>query len=159
MAALEITNNPNVNSKRKKSRSALLTTKQTYLWAALLAHVAESAPNVTSENVISAATVRGLSRNDIKRVYEEFSSTYESEETTKRSAPDVLGATIRALGLNVTTHQLTNSAKAAYESLLRKGLIEDPLEILVGGIAVAVVGLLPVSFTRRRRPGSRFRRN
>jgi hypothetical protein len=36
---------------------------------------------------------------------------------------------------------------------MKKRLIEDPLEILIGGTMLAVVGLLPTGFTRKTKEG------
>ncbi len=48
---------------------------------------------------------------------------------------------------------LMQSCDHTYRRLISRGLIEDPVPIVVGGIAMVVVGLIPVSFTRQTETG------
>ncbi|HKV77401.1 MAG TPA: hypothetical protein VJP02_04640 [Candidatus Sulfotelmatobacter sp.] len=152
IAVLQMTNNPDSKAKPKKSQPVVLTTKQSYLWAAFLAFVAEKYPGISPEQIALTVATRGLSPEFIRRAYRDFDMEHETETV---SALKILQATMAALKIESSPRLFAEHAKSAYDSLVRKGLIEDPLEIMVGGIAVAVLGLLPFSFTQKTKAGQK----
>jgi hypothetical protein len=119
------------------------------------AFVAEKHPEIGPEDVINAISIGARTRQVLRNFYNELPPVGRgsSEDAPPRIIPDVLGATIETLQLSVSQLELAHSARLAYETLTRKGLIQDPLEILVGGLLVGVMGLVPVSFTSRTKAG------
>ncbi len=153
MAVLELSNDPK-GKVDSANWAVTVTTKEAYVWGTLLAHVAEYHPHIDVADVVRAAVGKNPK---IKEFYQEFPRT-EYEKETKASHgslpyPDALGQAVLNLRLNTTTDQLVAAAESSYKSLLRKGLIEDPLEILAGGVLISVVGLVPTSFTQKTKEG------
>jgi hypothetical protein len=153
MAVLELSNDP--KNKTDPARGGVtVTTKEAYVWGALLAHVAENHPEIAAADVIRAAI--GKNRKQIKRYYADFPPLGHEKVNVSSdfpAVPDALGLAISNLKLNTNFDKLAASAEASYKSLLRKGLIEDPLEILAGGILFSVIGLVPTSFTQKTKEG------
>lgn len=54
-AVLEMTNNPQVKSKFGRTETVTVTSKEAYVWAALMAHVAENEPAIGANEIIRAA--------------------------------------------------------------------------------------------------------
>jgi hypothetical protein len=153
LAVLEMTNDPKVKSKAR-GKTVTVTSKEAYVWAALMAHVAEKAPQIGADEVVRAALA--APPHAIKNYYRAFPlGAIEMVAPTANwgMTPDVLGLTIKKLGLQTTTKDVVHSASSSYYSLTKKGLIEDPVEILVGATVIAVLGLLPVGFTRKTKEG------
>ena len=154
LAVLEMSNDPKVKTKTRGTRTVTVTSKEAYIWAALMAHVAEKAPHIGASEVMRAAL--GPSPRRIKDYYRKFSLQADEiglPTQNPESTPNSLASAIKTLGLKITAHEVVASAKNSYESLMRKGLIEDPVEILVGGIVFAVLGMLPTGFTRKTKEG------
>jgi hypothetical protein len=120
-----------------------------------MAHVAENEPAIGANEIIRAAL--GGQARQIKNYYRNF--PYEVFETgtptlNQEIAPDLLGSVIKTLGLKITIPQLVQSARKSYQSLTRRGLIEDPVEIWIApGVLLAVMGMLPTGFTRKTKEG------
>jgi hypothetical protein len=136
--------------------SVMVTTKEAYTWAALMAHIADKHPEIRPEDLVGAATSGTTIRRNIKYFYKEFPLVgYERGQPmlNRQVTPDPLEAVIGALHMDITPSDLIDSARNAYASLTKKGLIEDPIEILVGGVLLAAMGILPVSFTRKTKEG------
>ena len=153
MAVLELSNDR--KNKPDPARGVVtVTTKEAYVWGALLAHVAENHPDLAVADVVRAATARH--RKQIQRYYADFPPLgYEKVNATSDypPIPDALGQAISNLRLTTSLEKLKAAAEASYKSLLRKGLIEDPIEILAGGILFSVIGLIPTSFTQKTKEG------
>jgi hypothetical protein len=151
MAVLELSNDPK-GKVDSASGAVTVTTKEAYVWGALLAHVAEYHPDIDVTDIVRAA----IGKNpEIKAFYEEFPRTGYEKESNKSPMlpPDAFGQAVSKLKLSTTADKLVASAESSYKSLLRKGLIEDPLEILAGGVLVSVLGLIPTSFTQKTKQG------
>ncbi len=154
LAILEMTNDPKIKTDSDRTPSIMATTKEAYIWAALIAHLAKHKPEVRPEDLIQAAT--GLPvRKRIKQFYRYFPIVaYEAAPILNvETMPDPLQAVIHEFQLNTTPMDLIRSASQAYESLTQKGLIEDPIEILAGGFLLAAMGVLPISFTKKTKEG------
>jgi hypothetical protein len=154
LAILEMSNDPKVKSTTRKTKTATVTSKEAYIWAALMAHVAEKAPLIGANEVIRAAL--GPSTLRIKDYYRNF--PFQADEIglpTQNSelTPVSLESAIKTLGLKISAQEVLESARNSYQSPMKKGLIEDPVEILVGGAVLAVLGLLPTGFTRKTKEG------
>jgi hypothetical protein len=155
LALLEMTNDPKIKAGSGRVPSVMLTTKEAYLWAALMAHIAAHERNIRPKDLVRAATGVQI-RKRIKQFYRYFPITAYKEGPVKegpvynpQTMADPLQAVIRELKLDVSPDNLVRSANDAYEALMRKGLIEDPIEMLVGGVLMAAMGLVPVSFTQK----------
>ena len=155
IAVLELTNDPKVKS---KSSSVMVTAKDVYVWAALMAHVAEKHPEITPEQLLHAATAAPAIRKTIKRFYKGLPVTAPNSTESYVDPPDGVSSAIATLRLTIKFDELAQSAKTAYTALARKGWIEDPVEILAAGVAFAVMGLVPVSFTQKTKEGRRISR-
>jgi hypothetical protein len=136
-AILELTNEPKLHVSRRARRLSqpqLLTTKEAYVWAAMIAYAAEtdalSAEQV--ENLIRSG--KAVDPNDFLQVLHQGSQSAESRA-------------------ELTPASLSETVSRAYHALVDRGLIEDPPIALVGGIAILVLGWLPVSFTKKTTEG------
>jgi hypothetical protein len=125
---LELTNDPDMSVSRLARRShdpQLLTTKDAYIWAVILA---------------DAAVRDTISEEGVRRLV-----------ASRELRPELL---LRAIGdpsenVAVTFQALTNRVNEAYRSLVERGLIEDPPIVFIGGIAISVLGWIPFSFTKK----------
>jgi hypothetical protein len=153
LAVLEMTND---GKDPTKSGSGMVTSKEAYVWAALMAHVVENRPEVTPEQLILAATSEPNIRRNLKFFYNQFPMGFGDHETAAIFPPDVIGTAIRSLHLEVKPLELTQSARVAYSTLVKRGWIEDPVEILVAGAWLSVMGFVPVSFTQKTKEGRKI---
>lgn len=69
-AVLEMTNDPKAKSKVSRTESETVTSKEAYVWAALMAHVAQNEPGIGADEIVRAAL--GRSRRQIKDYYRNF---------------------------------------------------------------------------------------
>ena len=69
-AVLEMTNDPKAKSKVSHTESETVTSKEAYVWAALMAHVAQNEPGIGADEIVRAAL--GRSRRQIKDYYRNF---------------------------------------------------------------------------------------
>jgi len=154
LALLEFTNGSATCGAVKQR--LLVTSKEAYLWAAFIAKYVESRPRVTSETFERA----------IREVLDEFANLTRTDtsgfEASASEATYVLliSSFAQKLGLNVEFSDLQQSARGAYESLVKRGLIEDPFFLTptllqaVGSVphlqslGIAVLGLIPIEFGR-----------
>lgn len=154
LAILEMTNDPKVKTSRRGGEAITITSKEAYIWAALMAHVAELAPQTDAIEFVSAALKPSARR--IKHYYGKF--PYNADSIGLPSEHSDFGlvsleSAIKKFGLKTSLREVVESARKSYSTLMKKRLIEDPLEILIGGTMLAVVGLLPTGFTRKTKEG------
>jgi hypothetical protein len=69
LAVLEMTND---KKEMEQSASLMVTSKEAYVWAAFMAHVAEKHPQITAEQLIAAATSGPDVRSSLKFFYTGF---------------------------------------------------------------------------------------
>jgi hypothetical protein len=140
----------------------ILTTKSTYLWSAAIALLVEHT-EFDETKVIDAYTA---ALQQIKRrppfALQLDSTPNFTLDTTSLTGSIILQSFMRKLQpedreqrLYSRIHEL---AAQSYESLLQRGLVEDPAFMHLAGWVVAVVGLLPYSFTSRTQKGGRVYR-
>lgn len=152
LAVLEMTNDAAVRVPPFRPRRALVTSKEAYYWAALLAFLAEST-EITPEQLVNAVkSVFGIPLThpelpslgpDQVRTFEEFAEVWAR-------------AVFRSLRIEANPEILRGFARqalSAYGSLVMKGLVEDPPVVILSGIAVVVLGLIPVGFTKKTKNG------
>lgn len=128
-----------------------LTTKESYLWGMFLAGLAEREPPIQPSQLIN--TIHEEMR--IKQVEQLLPSglmiDYSHGSLLKRVAEQLLSP--RPQNIDEWFEGLMKNTDQAYKELLAKGLIEDPLAIMLGGVAVTILGMIPVSFTRQTKSG------
>lgn len=152
LAVLEMTNDPKT---KDDSGRVIVTEKAVYLWAALLVHIAKTHPEITLEQIIRTATQGSNIRGSIKSFYKE-SPVGRGDTKTQVIRPDPINAVIASLHIDINQSSLQRDADVAYSSLVRRGWIEDPVEIIAGGLVFAVMGVIPVSFTQKTKEGRRI---
>jgi hypothetical protein len=151
LAMLEFTNGS--ASSNVFDQQLLLTSKESYLWAAFIALCAES-KNVTREQFESAA--RGM--------LDEFSSVRSPGEFDPSYSEALYVLLIKSfahrLQLDAEFSVIFRSVRDTYASLVKRGLIEDPfflspnlLQTLsssshMASVGIAVLGLIPTEFGR-----------
>ena len=149
-AALELTNDSYVGVRRQvRPRHAVLTSKDVYNWAPLLALLAESTR--VSPEQLELAVASSLRRwseiiehdvsvNPPGGLQQAFIVQKVLEELAVEDAPELL-------------KRFGEEARLAYQSLLGRGLVEDPQTIVIAGFALTVLGLIPTSFTCKTKAG------
>lgn len=140
---------PLSNHSRSRSKAIVLTTKEAYLWAAFLALAVERKPDVDAETLTSR----------LQTALREFQMTEGVIERLGGDAPnvqsrfEVFSYASRALEFEVNFNELAVITNRGYTGLLDAQLIEDPPVLTVGVLSLAVLGLLPYSFTRQTAKG------
>ena len=148
IAILELTNSlDDLNPQEVEPKPLILTTKEMYLWGAAIVTLIEADPSLTED--LFNATLRGV----FQRNQEEIKRYYDKANPLRPPFQDQLFQTLvqelsKQLHIPLDYQKVADSAQAAYQSLARKQLIEDPIELLLpSGITLAVLGVLPVGFT------------
>lgn len=129
------------------------TTKDAYLWAALLAAVAEQNQNAEPEDVVdiyneSFTQVLPL----VKDVFMNW-DPFRKERADLAIAEAILGNVLKTLEVPSSVDHLKKSASGAYVGLVEKGLIDDPVVLPLGAAVIAVMGLVPIGFTQKTKRG------
>ena len=154
LAVLEMTND---KKEMEQSASLMVTSKEAYVWAVLMAHIAEKHPEITAEQLIAAATGGPELRASLKFFYSGFQVGWTDKQVTAPYPPDLIGNAIRSLHLDIKPSELAQNAKQTYTTLVKRGWIEDPIEILVhSGVLLSVMGFVPVSFTQKTKEGRKI---
>jgi hypothetical protein len=159
LAILEMTNDATVRVSRKsKPRLTILTSKEAYFWAAFIAFLAESTavePDALAR-VTELALLRALRSHEADR-RERFKMRRTIFEAGLFAGEEFLIYHDIVSGLQIQDgggfRSFLGSALSGYSSLERKGLIEDPPIVLVSGVATLVLGMVPVSFTKKTKNG------
>lgn len=157
-----------------------LTTKEVYIWAVVLADIATKNPNLTVEELAKGihesvdlmhwqikdqvfasipnpmsgpapGAMFGMALLQIVLGKFGLLPVPEAENTEKHVAP----YDERVLA-QIMFHQfgVFKRARDAMESLVEKGLIEDPVEIeIAASVGLAVLGFVPVGFTKKTNNG------
>lgn len=156
LALLEFTNGSATSTADR--RRLLLTSKEAYLWAALVAVCAKS-PNVTGEKFEIAT--RGM--------LEEFNSVRSPGEFDPAHSEALyvllISSFARRVGLDAELTEIYNSVRQSYAGLLKRGLVEDPFFLVpnllhavgstphLASMGIAVLGLIPTEFGRVTKAG------
>lgn len=154
LAVLEMTND---KKEMEKSASLMVTSKEAYVWAALMAHVAEKHPEITAEQLIAAATSGPEMRSSLKFFYSGFQVGWTDTQVIAPFPPDLIGNAIRSLHLDTKPDELAQNARQTYITLVKRGWIKDPVELLIhSGVLLSVMGFVPVSFTQKTKEGRKI---
>jgi len=130
---------------RSRSKAIVLTTKESYLWAAFLALAVERKPDVDPETLTSR----------LHAAIRDFQMTESVIERLGGDAPnapvgfEIFSYASRALGVEVAFDELAATTRSGYRGLLDAQLIEDPPVISVGALSLAVLGLFPIPLRAR----------
>jgi hypothetical protein len=149
--ALLALSNPREVSLETESPIAL-TTKESYLWAIFLATLAESELIIQPAQLVDTIHEE-MEIHQVKQMLPSAGIMADSPQGSilKRVAERLLAPPPG--DVDIWFEGLKHNADQTYQSLIAKGLIEDPFSVVLGGIAVAVLGLVPVSFTRQTHAG------
>lgn len=134
-----------------EDRKIAMTTKEYYLWAALLSAIAES------ELIIQPATLLDTIRQEFEA--QDLKLAMPGELVTSTAGRSVFKGVAKRLlfpspsDIDDWYEGVTTNANQTYQSLVKGGFIEDPFSIIAGGVAMVVLGLVPVSFTRLTQKG------
>jgi len=126
------------------------TTKDVYVWGALLAAVAERQPNATPEGILDAYN-ESLIR--VQPLVKDFLANWDpfKEKRADSAISDLIFTDILStLQVPSSLDELKRVASTAYVGLVEKGLIVDPIVLPA---AIAIMGLLPVGFTQKTKKG------
>lgn len=141
----------------KPKEPLILTTKTSYLWAATLATIIEERPDIDESQVISSyRTALNKNREEINRYYDGYMAHMGYH-------PPFEGAHFYGIHVDFVKsfdlhgkdiiRKSQDVAEKAYQSLTRKGLIEDPVFTTAFGVSIAVIGFVPFGFTSKTRRG------
>jgi hypothetical protein len=135
--------------RRSRSKAIVLTTKESYFWATFLASVAESNPEANSDLLVLRlqTAIQQFQRDPHGELGRLRASGADNVEIS------LFSYVSHALGLQLPTEKLMAETQRGYRALLDAQLIEDPFVMPVGMISLAVLGFLPVSFTRQTAKG------
>lgn len=134
----------------------VLSCKSSYIWGSTIALILEKNPHILEARFIDAyRNALGKNRNEIARYYLEYEGevgdrTLFERRYLYRLHEDFVRFFDRPPNFVFKGRE---SAEEAYRSLVRKGLIEDPIFTTIFGVSFAVVGFVPYSFTQRTRRG------
>lgn len=154
----------------------ILTTKESYVWPVVVADVLRKRPDMTEEELLEAIRMAGdLVRWSIKEHYAAFSFDMMMHPARQASLfMTFLTSFVSTLGLlPAFAEQGSNRpgdefasqqfmllqgfftrTSDAMRSLVEKNLIEDPVELeIAASVGVAVLGLIPVGFTKKTSNG------
>jgi hypothetical protein len=161
LAILEFTNDGDFDPKLLKHETRhfgqrfILTGKESYFWAVTVALLCERYDHVDIESVYYAYNRAAQENLEILRgKYQAKFLSFDDELSDK----EIFQKLFKSFLLNLDCHDLSleeviSQTQLAFESLLHKGLIEDPIEIAAGTIAIAVLGFIPFGFTTKTRRG------
>jgi hypothetical protein len=149
--ALLALSNPREVSLGTKSPIAL-TTKESYLWALFLATLAEGELVIQSAQLVNTIHEE-MKIHQVEQMLPSAGTMTDSPQSSilKRVAERLLSPP--PADVDIWFDGLDHNADQTYRSLVAKGLIEDPFSVVLGGIAVVVLGLTPVHFTRQTQAG------
>lgn len=158
LAILEFTNEGDSRSNREKiGPISIYTGKDSYYWAVATAIAASQYEHVDEEAIYYAlARTFKKFRGSLKLKYANlcFSDHSSNDIDDRELFRDLLKMYLSELGCNgLHFEDVVSRTNHAFDSLIEKQLIEDPLELAAGGALLAVVGLLPYGFTTKTRRG------
>lgn len=154
LAILELTN----GEQTPNDLSMMRTTKDVYLWAALLASVAEERKDIEPEAVLRI--YKQCIQQNLDRVKDILANwdPFQKERADSVMADIIVRNILKTFGLPISVDDLKKQASAGYVALVEKGLIQDPIFLPVGAAAIAVMGLVPIGFTQKTKDGEVFSR-
>jgi len=133
----------------KMGETVIITTKDAYFWAVLFSELV-SRGNDDPEWFMKKFRAVLAEHRDLLRLQYASLNTDPKEGT----AYGVFSEVARACGLD--PELLFERTNAAYQSLLDKGLIEDPFKKKIATFVLAVIGLVPTGATSTTEKGGAF---
>ncbi len=157
LAILDFTNDGFIDSRDhywlKHETPLVLTTKTAYIWPMTVAKLLDVQTDFDADKIINAY-------KNVLKYHTETILLYYSQLTPRNDDHKILFAIysdfLFHLGLPDDIDGINNiykSVNTTYESLIKKGLIEDPVFTTIFGVSVAILGFFPYGFTQRTRLG------
>lgn len=135
---------PSIDRGPLSSRVITATAKEAYLWAGAVAFVMEKRPD-TSDLQIRTALDRAL-RKTVRQNFSSFTG-WSVSPLPFEAQTRLLESFVHEAGVQGSFREIEARTNEAYELLLWRGLIEDPLWKGVSGAALAVALIVPVHWT------------
>lgn len=157
-AILEFTNDGYAKSVREKiGPISVLTGKDSYYWAVAVA-IAASKHDLVDEEEIYRALVNTFHsfQSDLKSRYSclAFSEQGLGMMAERDLFRELLETFLKQLGCQkISFDEVVSRTNMAFDALVEKQLIEDPIELAMGGMFIAALGLVPYGFTTKTRRG------
>lgn len=156
LSLLILTNDGQVPSSEENEKKVILTTKETYIWGIIISQVVKQNPDINEEKVI-AAYRKSIQKNKqlISQYYKELPSTpfpfvnYHMESIYY----NLIQSFYNEMDLKLDFEYLHDRQKKAFNSLVEKEYIVDPVFTSVAGITLAIAGFIPYGFTKKRKNG------
>lgn len=133
----------------------VLTGKEGYFWAVALTIAFSRFDHITEESILNAYE-RAVSKNVdlLRKKYCSPSLDYYSDIQDRALFERLVIDFLAELDCpEVELEEIIRKTQIAFDSLIAKGLIEDPLEIAAGAVTVGVLGFIPYGFTTKTRKG------
>ncbi|HCG5114458.1 TPA: hypothetical protein NJZ05_002844 [Vibrio parahaemolyticus] len=135
--------------------SVVLTGKESYFWAVAISILVERFEYVTEESILEAYEV-AINKNIelLRQKYCAPKLNFYSEINDRHIFESILKDFLDWTDCHqVELDEIVDRTQKAFDRLISKGLIEDPLEIAAGTLAVGVLGFIPYGFTTKTRRG------
>lgn len=155
LAVLELTNEGIIERPEyypfKTKEPIILTTKTAYLWGTTIGLILEKYPEFRERNFIDAyRNVLNSNLNEVKKYYSGYYPPLEGAHFYKLHDDFIKYFNLPSQEI---IGQAQKSSGEAYQSLMEKGLIEDPVFTSIFGVSLAIVGFIPYGFTQKTRRG------
>ncbi len=129
----------------------ILTSKDAYSWAGIIALALESNPLLDESNIRDACkAIISKNRENLSNFY------FPSQWSNPGAYPghDLKYDMLTHLGLTPNAIlDVYQNIDSAYDSLIDKELISDPIDAVIGGLGIAVLGVIPTGFTTKKEKG------
>lgn len=161
IAILEFTNDGDFDPRilrhetRNFGQQYILTGKESYFWAVALAIVVERYDHI-DEQAIYFAYTRAVEENIylLKEKYQSPSLNFHDNVSDKFIFEKLIRSFMYNLDCaQIELEEIVERTNYAFKRLVERGLIEDPIEIAAGSVAIAVLGFIPYGFTTKTRRG------
>lgn len=133
----------------------VLTGKEGYFWAVALTIAFSRLDHITEESIYKAYE-RAVSKNVdlLRKKYCSPSLDYDSDTLDRAIFEQLVTDFLAELDCSeIELKEIIKKTQIAFDSLIAKGLIEDPLEIAAGIVTLGVLGFVPYGFTTKTRKG------
>ncbi len=155
IAILEFTNHGDRDTKTSKHGAiSIFTGKDSYYWAVAIAIATQKYEHIDEEGIYNSLATSLRNYNDtLKSHYSQPSLSLNSlseNEIFKEFLHDFL-KNLDCPDINIDN--IVDRTHEAFDSLVRKQLIEDPVELVTGGAVIAILGFIPYGFTTKTRRG------
>jgi len=143
---------------RKESKEGksnfILTSKQIYFWGVLFAKIITKWDFISNKALFKfLKTTYSINKELIEDNYLNLHFSDELEKTLLNTFLETLAANVEEIEPESFMKEVISETKEAYNSMLRRDLIEDPIEIGLGTIIISVFGFVPVGFTKKTDKG------